>query len=660
MNPSTTNHETARMLRMNEYFGIGDQEVRRVHVIRLLEMYTRPYFDEQGTWNGPGGSLGTRERLWFALAYLAGGSEESIRMANRIIETTNYRFCHFAPMTVVQLLLRNEAKLLPTAREALRRYLNQTIDSFMRDDMDFVGVNDNFPCMSTFITLIGGQLLHRKDLIDVGSKRLLQLKSLLTHQGFVSEFNSPTYSGVQLCAIAEIANGAEDAELRRVALQCEERLWTDMLAHLHLPTSQVAGPYSRAYTVDSAGHTHQSRFVLYALLGDRLSVNPLNTLFSSREGLEGEIIHHHVPFMQVSAAWLMMTVYHCPAFLVRHALERSYPYEVAGTAEGSSSTDAPGGGQQDGSPDSDLVEYPAGEGVVTTFITEDYAMGSTTREFHNGVQTDSFHLLYRRSQQVTHQRDVRTVYARYLINDKRPGQTNVYPHFGATADDSHLWDEGRKIGIQDRYTAMMLYKPKRFGRHRVTSLALSLIFPCHYGDVEEIWFGRTRVEGTAGASKEPCPVFVKDGPMYMCFHPLLLTDAGRHAAVRTEMWNGYRIISFYNYEGAETDFSGSAFDRIGNGFVAEIRSKSEAESFEKFREAMGTAKITDESFACGHTRHSVLRRTSYARNGLSMACEYSPGSEGIKRISVNGLPLDRESLRITGLDVTRLPFMQRN
>ena len=90
-------------------------------------------------------------------------------------------------------------------------------------------------------------------------------------------------------------------------------------------------------------------------------------------------------------------------------------------------------------------EYPAGNGRISTYMTEDYALGVASHEFHNGIQTDAFHLLYRRRIPALQQRDIGTVYARYLVNEKQPSHQMVI-----------LEDDGRKLGIQHKNTAMML------------------------------------------------------------------------------------------------------------------------------------------------------------------------------------------------------------
>lgn len=639
------------------FYGVQEQKERADLILGLLVRYYLQDFDVEGKHTGLDNITGLRERLWFAYSFLAEGSEDAYRTGNRIIEASQYTLCHFAPKIAIQILLKYEERLTDGAKNKLYGYLDDAIEESASDEMDFVGVNDNFPCMSTFITLLGGKLLSRPDLIEIGTKRLHQLKGMLIRRGFVSEFNSPTYTGIQLDALAEIANYVEDEELRRIALQCEERIWADQLARLHLPTSQLAGPYSRAYTADSMGHTQH--YAVYAVLGELLPVNPLNTLFASKDAEPGYMIHLNMAFLQVTVASMLNTIYHCPEELVQHALNKKYPYEVSGTAEFSSSSDEHAWeSPKDSVLAEDMVEYPAGVGSNTTYMTEDYALGTTTHEFHNGVQTDSFHLLLRRDpRKEASLSNSRAVYTKYIINDKNPGRSNEYERMSITSPDNSLWDEGRKLAFQHQQTAMVLYKPKRFGRLQVSSLKLSVIIPCPFSEPDEIWLGEQRIEALTGESLEPCPVIVKDGAVYMAYHPLLLTNHGRQAAVKVERANGFIMLSFYNYEGEERDFDPKTFVRTGNGFVVQVSSEQEAGSFEAFRNTVRKAQIHDETHSSPHSRRTVLRRTTFETKGTRLSCEYSPISEGIRYLEVNGRTLATEKLSITGYDVSRLPFM---
>lgn len=624
-----------------------EQRLRCDQVTALVTEYQEKHFSFQGEWDDPDFKIFLRERLYFALAFLRSGEADAIRKANAIIRNASYGRCTFSPMIALQILTKYGGRLEEEAERILLDYVKAEMDATAGDEFDYVGVNDNFPSMATYILVIGGQVLAQPKWIQCGKERLEHFKALLTRRGTASEYNSPTYSPIQLLAMAELGIHAQDAEIRKTARGCEQRIWADCLGHLHKETSQVAGPYSRAYGGDSAGYTGLIRCSLYALLGDALPINIINTLLESEQGQKDGYEHVGAAFTQLDAVWLTDTVYSCPDSLLDLAMKKQYPYEMTASTEFTSSTDMPPVNPPVW-PEGQLAdyEYPAGNGRISTYMTADYALGVASHEFHNGIQTDSFHLLYRRRVPALKQRDIGAVYARYVINEKQP-------ETGMTL----LEDNGRKLGIQHKNTAMMLYKPKPFLQKNVSGMKLSLIFPSLGCSVEELWLGENRMTGNKMTSKEPCSIFVKDGPVYMAFHPLLLTDRGRYAAVAAEKVNDYLTVSFYNYSGETRDFSIKEMLLTGNGFVAEIGSQEESGSFKEFCEAAKKFTVTDEWQATIHSRFSTIRKTSYRKEDLVIECEYSPVTEGIKQISIDGQLPETPKLSMSGFDCTQLPFL---
>lgn len=639
------------------YYDLQGQADRKRQIYEKIAEYTMDYFDQDGHWrvnHSHEESLGLRERIWFVLSYMESGDRGAIQLANRIITATTFSMCHFTPMAALQVLVKYDDQLEPDARAALTAYLNdELLREFTSVEMEFRGANDNYATMGAYTLLAAGLYLKQDDYMQAGAQRLQQLCKLLQRRGFTSECNSPTYTPIQAYCMAEIAELPLSAELQEMALQCEERLWVDLLFHYHPTTFQTAGPYSRAYAVDSTAHTHSSRILLYILLGDEVAINPMNTFFTGKFGKPGELLHHSVGFMQINTGCLIHTTYHCPAYLVEQMKNRSYPYRVQGTYEYSAATFKP---QPNPNESDDLFEMPAGSGSISTYMEPDFAMGVMSREFRTGVFDDAFHLLYRRSRRVTEQKDIATVCSRLILNDKKWGESNDYSKINWPQWKDALLDEGRKIGIHHDQTAMMLYKPKIGLHEAVSSIKLSLLFSARYGPVEQIWLGEHRLDQLEGASVEACPVFVKDGPVYMAFFPLVFSDLGREQAVKVEKTSDYLIVSFYNYEGPERHFAQRGFQLTSNGFVAEVRSEAEAGSFEEFRRMFDQVVITDE-WAHGR-KISHMRRTVYEHSQTKLECVWNPISEGIKYIEINGKLLEQPKLSVSGLDTAKLPFMK--
>jgi hypothetical protein len=62
-------------------------------------------------------------------------------------------------------------------------------------------------------------------------------------QAEMSEYNSLTYTALDLWFLALIAEFAEHKEARALALFLEHRLWVDVAMHFHAPSHQFAGPH---------------------------------------------------------------------------------------------------------------------------------------------------------------------------------------------------------------------------------------------------------------------------------------------------------------------------------------------------------------------------------------------------------------------------------
>lgn len=64
------------------------------------------------------------------------------------------------------------------------------------------------------------------------------------------EFNSPTYYGVDLFALALWRSAAPSAVLRRLGAQLEHGLWQEIATRYHPGLRNLAGPFDRAYGMD--------------------------------------------------------------------------------------------------------------------------------------------------------------------------------------------------------------------------------------------------------------------------------------------------------------------------------------------------------------------------------------------------------------------------
>ena len=600
------------------------------------------------------------DKLIRCYVLLQSGDDKAIQMANRYLhDLAPYHFCQFSPVTMLEMLFSCKAVLSEENICSLEEYLIRELPNHGLPEFDFVGVNDNFPLLATYMMFAGGIYFCQDRYTQIGKKRLHQLAAILSRRGSLSEFNSPHYYLMEITPLALISERVSDPEIRELALQCECRLWTELLGRAMPWASTSAGPYSRAYTTNFNGSTDVTR-LLYILLGQESAVYPNSSPDNGKE------IHtpflNHIPYVS----------YHCPCELVEWYQNRSYPHEYFSTYEANSSTDglphgkrkgfyfgAKDAKERDPYQEEDLYEYPSVEGTATTYMQENYTLGTATREWHNGLQCYSFVATYKKQQNVINEGQLGYVFSKYIINDKLPWQPNEYEQFELKESGFNSWDMGRKLCLQEKNTAMVLYKPKAFASKEVTSMRTCLFFPHNIcNPVEEIWLGSQKIQTDEGCSVEPCSVYISDGQVYMAIHPLQITDYGRDYAVKVKNSpNGYMVVSFYNYEGEEKDFATRGFLLTQNGFVFEIHDKKDFSSFQEFREAMEEYQLTDTLQTNTHVRQTYQRIVEFERAGVSLSCECSPVSEGVRYLMVNHRPVSTEKLRITGLDTGSLPFM---
>lgn len=603
---------------------------RRARIYELHRKACASLFSSDGAWIGPPTESTGRIRFWHSMSLLS--APETREKANRILQKSfadrsgfKFTFSHFEHCGASQLLAKQTVDLEPATRQLLAGLVREGLSRPSR--IDFLGYNDNFPAMTNVLATLGGEAIEDPAACRRGIEGMRRLLDLLHRRGLLSEYTSPTYSSVTLLCYADIAEHSKDAEARRLALEIERRIWQDVAAHFHLPTNLLAGPHSRAYGVDSCGQLSQVQMMLYQAFGERVWLNPVRYLFPP---VEKQLVHHDgdVAFMQASNVWKASSTYHPGAEIERLLFEKRFPFSVMATAENGAFTypilekDAAGEFRKS----SELLEYPCGEVVTTTYMTADYAAGSASTPFGDGSQTDAFYVNYRRAGRPASLDGIGTIFSRYCVNDNAPGlpcANSLDPKAEKTLD--LLPDFGRAYTVQKGPTILALYQAKGQYVSEYTSLRLTLVLPVFYRNLKRIGIG----ESERSASDTPDIVWIEDEFLYAAFRPLISTNHGRRNAVSVSHERGYTAVSFHNYEGPARPFKRQALLHTLNGFVAEIGSKSEYGSFDKFRGRVMEGRAED-MVAAGQ------RFASYERAGLKLSLAHSLDYGVIKYALVDG------------------------
>jgi len=626
---------------------------------KQLEHFFTPdrlsYFSKDGTWQGKKEWRFKRslEPLTYCQSAFASGNKKAIAQANLYLENfpdyyqewhrTNYFMFKYAHV------------MSSKSKEKISTHLDSIAESFMEDHWNFVGTNDNFPCMATCGNILYGERTGNKEQLEKGIKRLKAFKAQLTRSGVNTEYSSQAYCFLQIEPIAMIAELTKDEAIRKLALDIEERLWIDILGHYHLPSGKMAGPWSRAYQWDMRGAGLP--FAMFDfVLGDLTPFIFLDDYFESSE-----------EWIKIRTASCYGNIYHCPQYLIDWVKNRTYPFHFVATADGCASYDDKamqyfGLNTDNMTPETDyeMEPYGAWNTRIETYMTEAYSIGSSTIPYHSGEQTESFLITYPRKNSVNTHQNTSTIYSRFQINNLEllEGETDGYGDMGIMHSE-----RGRRLVSQHKNTAMVLYKPKRYLRDSVSRLSVNIYIPnSQWGKgictIDEIWIGNKKLNSQVGHSKKAETVFIRDGNIYMAYIPTIAKQLETKKKVNIINSSGYTIIEFYNNEGNAKSFSKNEFAMMGNGFVCEIASEEDYPSFEAFRETMIQAKITDEYKAYKHYRRNPHRHTKYQRNGIVLESEYSPLDEGIRFQTYNGKLLQKPRFKVDGIEEQKVPFLE--
>jgi len=422
--------------------GRGDLERRFDPALNLVRYHT-----ELGTWHDP------RDSLWYALCLLIDGEP---RTAERIIRQVigmqerhesdphhgNFRWLYedeiVTDLNAVEFLLEGLVHILQRAAGRLSDETKREIFDCMRlafeevDRLDVHWTYTNIYLLDVMNSILGGEILADARIRERGLQRLRGWAEHTRARGCPHEFNSPTYSAVQITALAALGQFAQDADARALALEMEQFLWRHVARHFHPPTLQLAGPHSRAYRHDVTGAAGFLKVVLYRLLGEpRLLAQ---TPYYSGPGREGDVL-------------VALTEYHCPP-------DALAMFRQAETRE--------------------VREAPSREiGVETvTYLTPEFALGTMSYPYGVGdppepwPQHNSCILHYVRDREPGYG----VLYCRYLMNEGGPfGSAH---ESGRTAVDR--WDLGVFRTAQRRGDAVIAYGALPYLLFPVSSLRLDV------------------------------------------------------------------------------------------------------------------------------------------------------------------------------------------
>jgi len=438
----------------------------------------------------------------------------------------------------------------------------------------FVHANDNWPFVTCYMMIIGGEAIGRNDLVQEAIVRLETYLDICRQLGLGSEYNSPTYNPLSLSCVEAVAGLSQSLRARVVARVIAERLWSEIALHYHAPSSQFAAPQSRAYMHDTLCIGSALRYTLYPLL-------PGGVLLD-RESFPEMKVH-----LQSVAEESLLRHFLDPrlAAICEH---KQFPYLLQARKYRPFRSEGPD-------------SWPGGFFDTVTYMTGRYAVGSTQRTYAGGNGTTPFQVHWTKVPRATKPGDAHTLYTRYRMNDAQPVLEGVFP------------EQGYIHPLQYRNTTIVLYRPRLALNSKMKTLCASALVPLpRQLDSLYVGYPPKKVKALPVSLKKPASVFIQDGDVYVALHPLAVTDRGRKEALRLEEASRHLIVSYYNLQSeSETSWDESEFLATRNGFVVEVGDAKEYGSFDGFVRTVGHPTLED-------TLEDGIRTVSYSRQGRTM------------------------------------------
>lgn len=562
-----------------------------------------------------------RETAWYAITLLESKQEADHRLANQMLENLIVKDGTHAPCTLFVIYQRYRQLLSKQAQKQILSNLerNLPISALVR----YSDGNVNHP-LAAYVNLVcSGELFQDQTSIILGRnllKNFQQTISSRTHKNFqqaeMAEYNSPTYTALDLWFLALAAEFAQDEAVKSLARFLEEQLWINVALHWHEPTQQFVGPFSRAYAEDSLGGFSALHCTFGFAFQNEIYVNPdLPVKFNHPSALIENafiaILDFHVPDRAKSIAFQKLLPYY---FRMTTYCEQYH--ENARSAENISTFDP--------------EIYPGGWADLTSYLDEEFCLGTASRPYVNGGQNDTFTLRYRRSNQVNDLKDFRSLFTRMVFNGSRFGQDNFCHVTGFPISKDYLYEEGRPFCFQQKNKAIIGYVPKRVGHADVTELRLDLIFS-HHAPFDHFSVDDEEISAFPFQKKEFKKIVIADYHTYLAIfsiQPSLLSDF--QGKISIAEFDEFLIISIYNYQGKKQDFSKELMSQTLNGFAFLAESKKNFPEFQDFKKYADSIRVSRK------IEKPLIHQIKFQANDEEMIFRFDPLSERIVERTLNG------------------------
>ncbi|MHB9024097.1 MAG: hypothetical protein ACYC7E_07965 [Armatimonadota bacterium] len=622
----TNNPET---LSQDIDFSLSAQQARRTTLNAAICRASTPHWGADGRWVTESMVPGVRERCWHCHALLEGGAAD-VALANLILETSVPDDNDFMAYCAAILLRNYEGKLSPKAAGNLNHALEMNVEHVYQHLYRYT---ENCATLNAFALLFSAARFGEPRFAERALEWLHYYHQLIERSGATVEFFSPCYLGVTFAGLSPLSLLIDHPEAQGLARAISDRCWQSLAAVWHPGLRSVAAPSGRSYLVDSTAGLSLIRGTVWVALGDRACPSPWDFgLFSDPPGKGFHQLD--VPYNYGAMAWMAASVYEVPEDAAVLFYDKSYPFAMQASvdlpgyrynepADPAVDVDALGGWRSgDRAFVPATMSHPGGEAAIRTWLAEDYGVGSCTRLLFG--QTDFAFAVWRRHGQASEPANLHTLFTRYVINDA------FAQKLGKEQYDCVLPEQGRGGALANGPLLLTWYNADEQVTAGIEKLRTCAVLPELYAPVDEVYIGDQPQTNLQGASKAEEWVFIRDGQMYLGFHPLALTNLGRTHAVEVTRAGAFRAVSFMNYEGPAREFYHAELRQTRGGFLTCLGTAAEwGGDFARFRQSCRAAEISD-------TVYQSQRRIRCAWNGREIELLWDMQSEELFFVKIDG------------------------
>jgi hypothetical protein len=505
-------------------------------------------------------------------------------------------------------------------------------------DYRFHGYNDNMPAMATRTLLLAADALGRADLREAGRFHLSTLAMHLERRGLLSEHTSPTYTPIALCALLDIAECCQDADDRRLAQSCADRVLLDLIAHWHPGTGALGGASMRSYTVDCTQTLSNWNAWWWQVSGDPLAIDPRTAL--SDPAFPAPMHHaRNLAFNLAQFSELMSCSYTGVGAGVRAYAARSRDPVHTVTATSDWSASGAWGGQ----------------GCLTrAHHRPGWFLASASGSVGGGAagQQLVLHAGWRTCEPAVDWQDRAVLWPRLIADAPDQGQDatlGASPHAGAyagtdlaafRAESDHVHDWAWYSTAQAGGSALLVGSPgPDLDGRTVATLRFGLLLRFGRTPPEEVWQGGERCVTWVGAADDSWTC-LRWGGTFVGLR-LLGMAQGRRLAPRRALRHGYHRLELPLWEDAPRTVS--VDDRRLCDFAALVEmGDAEGGSFSDFRAVVAATRC--------EFNQGFHREARFIARGGELHLNDAPLRGTQRFIAVDGRVEETPRFRATGLD----------